>query len=370
MKQWLRVWRVIRPAVVALISVTAVTLAVFGAVRYVLSNYVEAVDPEDATPIEVVIPSNSSAGSIASLLYNACGQDKDGLIVSTASFKIYVDFVGKANSLKAGTYLLSKNMTISEIVDVLVEGNPARQTVRFTVPEGYAAEDIARLLVENGVVTDSASFLNLCKDAALFSNYSFIGDLMNTAERAYVLEGYLFPDTYEVFADATPQDIIKKLLERFEQVYTDAYIARAQELGLTMDQVVTLASVIEREAQLEEDMYRVSAVFHNRMAAGTPLESCATLSYALGVKKYTFSQEEIGTVSPYNTYRNKGLPIGPISNPGKTAIEAALYPDEAYRTAGYLYFCNQNPAETSALVFAVTYEEHLKNVEAYQQYWN
>lgn len=370
MRQWLRVWRVIRPAVIVLISAAIVAVAVLGAVRYVLSHYVYPVDRDDNTPIEVVIPSSSSASSIAKILYTACGQDKDGLIVSTASFKVYVDFVGQANNLKAGTYLLSKNMTIAEIVDILVEGNPPRPTVRFTVPEGYTVQDIAQLLTEQGCIPDAASFLSLCRDAALFSDYSFIADLDNTAERTYVLEGYLFPDTYEIYQDATPEQIIRKMLDRFSEVFTDAYLTRAAEMGMTMDRVITLASVIEREAATTDDMFKVSAVFQNRIAAGMQLESCATLSYALGVHKYVFSAEETATVSPYNTYSNKGLPIGAISNPGLTAIEAALHPNSQFLADGYLYFCNRNPAETAELIFAVTYEEHRKNVETYRAYWN
>ncbi len=370
MRQWLRVWRVIRPAVVVVAAALVVVLAVFGAIRYVLSHYVYPVDRSDSTPIEVVIPSSSSASTIANILYTACGEDKEGLIVSTASFKVYVDFVGKANSLKAGTYLLSKNMSIAEIVDVLVDGNPPRQTTRFTVPEGYTAENIAALLVEQGCIADSASFLSLCKDAALFSNYAFLAELGNTAERTYVLEGYLFPDTYEIYVDATPEEIIRKMLDRFDEVFTDVYLARATELGLTMDQAITLASVIEREAAVTDDMFKVSAVFRNRLNAGTPLESCATLSYALGVNKYVFTSEELDTVSPFNTYRNKGLPIGAISNPGQTAIEAALYPNTQFLADGYLYFCNRDPAQTSELAFAVTYEEHQRNVETYRPYWN
>lgn len=147
---------------------------------------------------------------------------------------------------------------------------------------------------------------------------------------------------------------------------------------MTMDQVVTLASLIEREAQVDTDFAKVSAVFHNRLKEGMRLESCASLSYVLNVRKYTFTATELATESPYNTYRNAGLPIGPISNPGKLAIEAALYPNEEFLEEGYLYFCNgklevKNPDGTVthdyALVFDKTYEEHQKHVLEYQQYW-
>ena len=127
--------------------------------------------------------------------------------------------------------------------------------------------------------------------------------------------------------------------------------------------------MIEKEAGAAEDFPRVSAVFHTRLKQGMALESCATLSYALGVKKYTFTEEELSTVSPYNTYRNKGLPVGPICNPGRAAIEAALYPSEEYMSAGFLFFCNMNPKQTNRLVFSRTYEEHRQNVVKYSPFW-
>ena len=129
-----RVWRILRPVVAVLLSIGLVALAMIGAIRYVLNHFVYPVDPDDNTPIQVVIPAGSSASRIASILYNARGQDEPGLIVSTASFKVYVDFTGRANALKAGTYVLSRNMTIPEIVNILCAGNEARRVTRFTIP--------------------------------------------------------------------------------------------------------------------------------------------------------------------------------------------------------------------------------------------
>ena len=369
--RWQRFWHYTRPIATWLLSIGLVAVIMVVSVRYVLSHYISAVDPDDPTPYEVVIPQNSSAGKIADLLYHACGEDEKGLIASSASFKVYVDFVGKANSLKAGTYRLSKNMTIPEIVDVLTAGNPARQTTRLVVIEGKTIEEIARSLRENDAIkTDPDAFLALCKDTSAFSKYPFISELNNPGERRYVLEGYLFPDTYEIYADSTPEEILDKMLTRYYEVYTGEWVSRAEELGLSRDQVMTLASIIEREASEPEDLPRVSAVFHNRLARGMKLESCATLNYITGQDRYTFTADEMAIVSSYNTYLNAGLPIGPICNPGAAAIYAALYPDEEYLEEGYLYFCNANPKETRALVFSKTYEEHQANVEKYRQYWN
>jgi len=371
-KRMMRFWLMIRPAFVLGISLIVVFFVARATVNYVLSNYIEPVDKSDATPIEVTIPASSSASSIARILYGACGYDQDGLISSTAAFKVYVDFVGKANSLKAGTYVLSKNMSIKQIVEVLCEGNPPKATVKFTIPEGYTITGIAKALMDKGLITNESELYDAVKTGDAFTNFAFINDVAvsaNAASRVYLLEGYLFPDTYEVYADASVETILIKMLNRFNEVFSDEYLTRAQQLGMTMDQVVTLASLIEREAQAPDDFAKVSAVFHNRMGQDMPLQSCASLSYVLGVTKYTFTDAERETDSLYNTYKYDGLPVGPVCNPGKAAIEAALYPNEEYVSEGYLYFCNQNPAETSELIFAKTYEEHQENVRKYQQYW-
>ncbi len=370
-QRWQRFWHYARPIATWLLSIGLVAVIVTVAVQFVLSHYISAVDPDDATPYEVVIPQNASASKIADMLYHACGEGERGLIVSSASFKVYVDFVGKANNLKAGTYRLSKNMTIPEIVDVLAAGNPARRTTRLTVIEGKTVEEIAKMIRDNeNIETDADAFLAMCRDASAFAKYPFIAELNNVSERRYVLEGYLFPDTYDIYADSTPEEILDKMLTRYYEVYQGEWVSRAEELDMTRDQVMTLASIIEREASDPEDFYKVSAVFHNRLNAGMKLESCATLNYITGQDRLVFTENEMSIVSSYNTYLNAGLPIGPISNPGAAAIQAALYPNEEYIEEGYLFFCNANPQETRSLVFAKTYEEHQENVAKYKQYWN
>lgn len=371
-----RIWRTVRPLVVLIVSVVIVFFVARFTIDYVLSNYINPVDVNDATPIEVVIPKSASASTIARILYTACGQDEEGLIPSTAAFKVYVDFVGKANKMQAGTYILSRNMSLKQIVNIICEGNPPKQSIKLMIPEGYTISDIANVLVDKGIITDASEFLNACVDQTGVESFKFLPG--SSEGRRYLLEGYLFPDTYEIFVDASVDSIIIKMLNRFNEVFSDEYIERAQELGMTMDQVVTLASMIEREAQVDTDFAKVSAVFHNRLKEGMRLESCASLSYVLNVKKYTFTESELDTVSPYNTYRNSGLPLGPISNPGKLAIEAALYPNEEYLNGGYFYFCNGKLQVTNAdgtvthdysLVFDKTYEEHQKHVIEYRPYW-
>lgn len=366
-----QIWRTVRPAVVLLVSAVAVFFVARFTVNYVLSNFINPVDINDATPIEVVIPKSSSASTIARILYNARGEDEEGLIPNTAVFKVYVDFVGKANKMQPGTYILSRNMTLKQIVDIICEGNPPKSTVKFTIPEGYTIADIARVLIEKGLIENEKELFDVCVSGASFETFAFISNIAeNGGNRRFVLEGYLFPDTYEAFVDSSVDSIIIRMLNRFNEIYSDEYATRAGELGMTMDQVITLASLIEREAQVDSDFAKVSAVFHNRLKSDMPLQSCASLSYVLNVKKYTFTESELATESPYNTYLNRGLPVGPISNPGKAAIEAALYPNEEFLSEQYLYFCNGNLKESAELVFAKTYEEHQANVMQYQQFWN
>lgn len=366
-----KIWRIMKPVFAFFLSMFIVVFVVRFGVSYVMTHYIKPVDENDATPIEVVIPKSSSASRIAHILYSARGENEPGLIQNTAVFKVYVDFVGKASKMQAGTYILSRNMTMKQIVDIICEGNPPKPTLPFTIPEGYTSSDIAAVLREKGLIGSQAEFLIGCNDASLYSVFNFLTPVFdNPNGRSVLLEGYLFPDTYEVYEDATVDSIAMRMLNRFNEVFTDEYLERAEELGMTMDEVVILASIIEREAQVKTDFPKVSAVFHNRLKQEMPLQSCASLSYVLKVNKYTFTESELKTDSPYNTYRNAGLPIGPICNPGRTAIEAALYPNDAYLNEGYLYFCNGNPAESTELVFSKTYKEHQKNVKKYQKYWS
>ena len=233
-------------------------------------------------------------------------------------------------------------------------------------------EDIAARLVSAGCFDDAKrdEFLALCNDKDAFADNKYIKSVLETAQldgRKYLLEGYLFPDTYEFYADALPKDVVTKLLRRFDAVFTMQYEARAEELGLTVDQVITLASIVEWEA-LPKDYKKVSAVFHNRLDADMRLDSCATLRYVTGLKKFVYTAEEQAIDSPYNTYKVTGLPIGPIANPGQKAIEAALYPDEEFMNEGYLYFCNKDP-ETGDLAFARDLKEHEANVAMYSPLW-
>ena len=177
-----KVWKTIRPFLIAVCSLGLCIALLWTGMRILLEEFIYPVDENDATPITVTIEKGSGASTIAKVLYEACGEGEQGLIRSKAAFKIYVDFTGKSSSLQAGTYVLSKNMDIAQMVDIICLGNPPRQTVKFTVPEGMEIEDIAAKLVKEGILEDTETFLALCKTGEEFKEYSFISAVMDTED--------------------------------------------------------------------------------------------------------------------------------------------------------------------------------------------
>lgn len=368
-----KTWRPIIIWAASAVIAIGLVIGVFAGLKDML---ISPADKNDATPVIVEIPRGSGASTIAKILYESGGEDGEGLIkhsIGKAAFKIYVDFTGNSSKLKAGTYILSKNMSIPQMVSVICEGNPVKETVRFTIVEGMTIEDIAKKLVEQSILDSESEFLSLCKTGSEFkSSYAFINDIpsMLTENRKYVLEGYLFPDTYEVYVDATPRTIITKMLDRFAEIFSGELVEAAEAKGMTVDEIVRMASIIEKEAKTK-DFNKVASVLYNRLDADMLIQSDAPLNYILGTgDKLNFTPTELANNSLYNTYIHKGLPLGAICNPGEAAIKAALEPDEEYMEDGnkYYYFC-LTTHETGALIFAKTLDEHNVNVEKYKPGW-
>ena len=318
----------------------------------------------DSSSVEVTIESNSSVSTIAQTLY------KHGLIRSPTVFKLLVDFYNQGSNLKAGDYVFNRMMTPREIMYKLAAGESKPRVVRFTTIEGYTVEEEAESLHKDKFIAATDAFLSLAKSGEDFMDYDFIADISqdSAAKRKYRLEGYLFPDTYEIYLGSLEKTIMSKQVAQFNKVFSDEYRVRAEKLGMTIDQAVTLASIIQKEAK--PDQYKkVSAVLHDMLKANMPLQSCATVQYAKGVKRMNLTATDLAFDSPYNTYKYTGYPAGPICNPSKKAIEAALYPDKDYKTQNYLYFCNMDP-ENGELAFSKTLEEQQQNVEKYRPLWS
>jgi UPF0755 protein len=272
--------------------------------------------------------------------------------------------------IQSGSYVLRPSMTMSEIAEQLTtgDGNPIVRNI--TLIPGWTIEEFAASLVEKGVLTDSAEFLELCRTGMKFMDYYYVADVLkskNAAQRKYVLEGYLAPDTYEVYVTATAEDIIRKLLSQTDHVYPAEFQSRAEELGMTMDEVITLASLIQKEAK-DADFAKTSAVFHNRLKKGMKLQSDVTIHYVTGVRKMSLDNGDLATHSLYNTYENAGLPLSPICAPSVEAINAALFPDDTYVAENYLYFCAKDP-ESGELYFSRTLQEHEQAVAIYAPLW-
>jgi UPF0755 protein len=248
--------------------------------------------------------------------------------------------------MQAGDYMLSPSMSGQAIIEKLVAGDTYIETTTFTIPEGYEIRHIAADLEADGLI-DSAVFYETLQ------NGSFDNSFLSDVDRAYNLEGYLFPDTYEIEVGATEHDIIQLMLNRFERFLTDEVKAEIADNGLTLNEFVTMASIVEREAQLASERGKVASVFYNRIDKNMKFQSCATVQYVLGERKDVLSYDDIAIESPYNTYKYQGLTPSPIANPGEASLLAALNPEDT----DYLYF-RRSVKDDGSQVFSKTLREH------------
>ena len=357
-------WMILRPILVGLtvlVLVIGIGMTVWGKLY---GSFIAPVDQEDTQEYTFEVGSGESLNRVATNLENA------GLIRNRSVFKYYCDFAGMSQKIQVGSYAIRKDMAMTEIADLLTTGDGNPLVRNITLIPGETVEDFAARMVKNGVFESADTFLAACRDGKAYREYYYIQDVLTSGQpekRKYVLEGYLSPNTYEVYVSATEDDIIRKLLSQTEAVFTVENQERAEELDMTMDQVLTLASLIEKEAK-ESDFARVSAVFHNRLKEGMKLESDVTIHYITGVRKMALADSDLAVNSPYNTYQVTGLPLGPVCNPSPAAIRAALYPDDSMIQEKYLYFCAKEP-ESGELYFSKTLDQHKRAVEIYAPYW-
>lgn len=358
------IWRVLRPILVFVCSFVIICGLIYTGWQKVDEMFFAPTDSQNQEVVSFSVKSGSSLSAVSKNLEAA------GLIHNHTVFKYMADFMGMGQKIQSGDYELTRAMSATEILDQLISGDGKPLTMKITIIPGWTVEDVANYLVEIKVLSSTDEFLSLCKSGETYNGYYFIEEVMKTgtvSQRKYALEGYLSPNTYEIYTSSSADTLIKRLLTQTEAAYLSGYDERAQELGLTMDEVFTLASMIEKEAKTS-DFAKVSAVFHNRLKAGMTLGSDVTVKYASGSQKMSLNDSDLAVDSPYNTYTHKGLPVGPICNPSMDAVVAALYPDEQYVAQKYLYFCSAEP-ESGKLVFSKTLEEHNKAVSYYRQYW-
>jgi UPF0755 protein len=276
------------------------------------------------------------------------------LIKDDLYFNYYIWRMGSREKLQAGKYELRGSMTIPEIVQVISLGEIIPNEIKVTFPEGTSAKKMEEILQEKGFEKDGFLEKVNC-GCGVKTDYDFLKDKPQEAS----LEGYLFPDTYIFFRNASNSEIVNRMLENFDEKFTPQMREDAKKQNRTIFEIVTMASLLEKEVKTFEDMKIASGIFWKRIEEGRPLQSCATIAYILGKEKKQYSFEDTRTPSPYNTYLNKGLPPGPINNPGLKALEAALYPEKT----DYNYFLTD--PETGKTIFSKTLEEHEANKVKY-----
>ncbi len=365
-------WQMIRPVLVWTCAGLLALGILTGAARSIRHRFFDAADTGNDEAVPFTVASGASLARVAGDLEAA------GLISNHSVFRYYADLTGYSQKIQAGSYVLNRTMDMQKILDTLTAGDGKPLVRWITVIPGWTVENIAAYLVRENVISSEEEFLSLCRDASAYAGYYYIQDILTggrTENRRYPLEGYLAPDSYEIYTSAQADDIVRKLLSQTGAVFSDDDFDRIGALNetlrmtLTMDDIVILASIIEKEAGAD-DFARVSAVLYNRLRAGMPLSSDATVKYVTGVTRLSLHEEDLQVDSPYNTYQRRGLPAGPICCPSSAAIQAALYPEESFMKAGqeYLYFCTREP-DSGALYFSRTYEEHQQAVRHYRPLW-
>ncbi len=298
------------------VSIVLFSVSLLGTiVTLIMLLYLYPVDA-DAEPIQLQIARGMSSQTIANQL--ACRN----LIRSPLVFQLATHLSGASRSLKAGNYRLSGGLSLPQIINHLQAGKVV--TRRFVVPEGLTVAQIGELWERNSFGA-AAAFNRAASDPKWRVNYGIGGE---------TLEGYLFPNTYQFADGTTPQVVIEMMLDEFDRRWTYALREEAESLGLSVHEAITLASIIEKEAEVPDERLLISAVFHNRLRRGWPLEADPTALYALGNPERSPTPADLNVDSPYNTYLHKGLPPGPICNPGRASILATLRPASAI----YLYF--------------------------------
>lgn len=327
-----------------IVIMVVVIVSVCGTYRYAISP----VSKEDKE-ILFEVPNNSTYLTIAESL------KEKGLIKSALFYKVYIKIFNPSN-LQAGTYVLNQNMGVEKIVEKLEKNDFNTETISFTVPEGKHIEEVASIISSKTSLQES-ELLEYWQDEEVLNNlinkYWFLTDDIKKDGIRYALEGYLFPDTYQVSINPTKEEVTSKMLNRMDEILTK-YKGEIEKSEYSVHELLTLASIVEHEAVLDEDRAKIAGVFFNRLEIGMMLQSCATIGYAIDEWKLSYTYADLATDSPYNTYMYYGLPIGPGDMPGEASIKAVLYPDDN----DYLYFLANVYSTDSKTYYSKTYAEH------------
>lgn len=327
-RHWLR-WTALGQAVLAGAVIS------YGAVRIWFPA------SRDATMADVTILPGQSATAISAQLERA------GLIRERWLFLGYAHLTGQGNRLQVGAYRLPRNLTLPQLLKKLTTA-ARRDEKTLTVVEGWSNRELAEYLASQGVAAPADLLGIVQRKAPWWDAYDFLAS--RPAKRD--LEGYLFPDTYRMFADATVLSLVQKMLDNFGRKLTPEIRQEIQRQGKTLHAVLTLASIVEREVPAGPDRQKIAGIFLRRLSLGMPLQADATVNYVTGKKTPRPSLDDVKTNSLYNTYIYRGLPPGPINNPGLSAIRAVLYPEPS----PYLFYLT---TLEGAVIYSRTHDEHV-----------
>lgn len=326
-----------------LVFLLIVLLAAGGTVGYMLGSSAKA-----AKTAHVIIAEGSGTADIAKEL------KKKGVFRSETGFLIRLMTSPYRGKLQFGEYDIKEGMTVTEIFDLMVSGKGANVTINITVPEGYSAEQIGALCEKKELFTKE-EFLKAVSTKEGY-DFAWLDQVEENKDKKYILQGYLYPDTYNVYKDASPKDVVTLMLKGFEEHYKQVDVKDSEK---TMDEIVNEAAIIEKETAVPSERATVAGVIENRLDKGMRLEVCPSALYPLTDGMYdktTVSYKDTKVDSPYNTYRNKGLPAGPICNPSVESMEAAVSPE-----SHEFYFYHTKEKGSKEHVFTKTYEEHVKS---------
>jgi len=293
-----------------------------------------------ARAVSLVIPRGATGHDVARLL------SENGVVASAPAFELLARLRREQASMKAGEFRFSPHHTASEVLQQVVDGGQ-QIAVWVTIPEGFTAKEIATALAAHGF-----------GDARTFDRIFFHDSLALGGSKTPTLEGYLFPDSYLIPKAASPARVVKILTDQFRAALPRDAVERARTLHYSIPQIVTLASLVEREAKADSERALMAGVYYNRLRRGMPLQVDATIEYTFARHKTTISYADLASDSPYNTYKHPGLPPTPIANPGRPSLDAAFQP----ASSDYLYYVYMGNGRSA---FARTLAEHNANVARY-----
>ena len=341
---------------VAIIVLSSVVLCIYG-INCI--NDVLAIDV-DETAVEVEVSKGMSDADVIDIL-------KDNKLIKNELFcNLFIKFFGKDGDYVSGVYTLTPSMGVEKMLSTMKADITLSETVTLTFPEGWTIDQIAEKLEANEVCT-AASFINTLQNVDFSEEYSFIKSIPNKELRFRVLEGYMYPDTYEFYVGENASSVVRRFLDNFKNRWTDEYAKQAEDRGLSLDEVIIMASILQEEAASSSQMADIASVLYNRLdrPATFPWLNCdSTEDYLTETIKPTLTsstediQKYIQYRDNYDTYSEecKGLPVGAIANPGDAAIRAALKPS----STSYYYFCHNT--ETGDVFYANTMSEHESNM--------